>query len=173
MKRVLCTVAFLLIATAVFAGDLTPQQAMEKTMNCPVCSVWGKDPAVSSNIRYDITPTKNGFIETFLIADEKLMPQAEKLEAECEQRAAGIPTMSAADKAKLCPFCVAHMTIDRKDITFNDAKTHLGWVRVASSSTPDGTKALTDYAAACQKQSSLMEQAAMEMQKQGVQKAKM
>jgi hypothetical protein len=68
---------------------------------------------------------------------------------------------------------VAHMTLDRKDLTFNDAKAHQGWIRVASSTTPEGTKTLADYAAACQKQSNLIQQAAMDMQKQGVQKAKM
>ena len=45
MMRALCTVAALMmLATAAFAGSaMTPQQAMEKTMNCPVCSAWTPD----------------------------------------------------------------------------------------------------------------------------------
>jgi hypothetical protein len=175
MKRVLCTVAALMIATAAFAGspELTPQQAMEKTMNCPVCSAWGVDPALGPTLRYDIAPTKTGYIEVFQTSNEALKPSFDKAEADCEKRAAGIPNMSADEKAKLCPFCVAHMTIIRKDVTFEQASTALGMVMVGTSTTPEGIKALHDYAAACKKQSDLMHQASMEMQKQGVQKAKM
>jgi hypothetical protein len=175
MKRILCTVAALMIATAAFAGgpELTPQQAMEKTMNCPVCSAWGVEPTLGPTLRYDIAPTKAGFIEVFQTSNEAMKPAFDTAAAECEKRAAGIPTMSAADKAKLCPYCVAHMTIDRKDVTFDHASTTLGMVTVGSSTTPEGVKALHDYAAACKKQSDLMHQASIEMQKQGVQKAKM
>jgi hypothetical protein len=174
MKRILCTVAALMIATAAFAGtDMTPQQAMEKAMNCPVCSAWGMEPALGPTLRYDVATTKSGFIEVFQTTNEAMKPAFDKAAAECEKRAAGIPTMSAADKAKLCPFCVAHMSIDRKDVMFDQANTSLGTVNVASSTTPDGIKALHDYAAACKKQSDLMHQASMEMQKGQVQKSKM
>ncbi len=172
MKRVLCTVAALFIAVAAFAGtDMTPQQAMEKTMNCPVCSVWGVEPALGATLRYDVVPTKMGFIEVMQTSNEAMKPAFDKAAAECEKRAAGIPTMSAEEKAKLCPYCVAHMTIDRKDVTFDHAATSLGMVNVAASTTPEGVKALHDYAAACKKQSDLMHQASMEMEK--TQKAKM
>ena len=174
MKRALCTVAALLIAVAAFAGtDLTPQQAMEKTMNCPVCSAWGVEPALGPTLRYDITPTKTGFIETMQTSNEAMKPAFDTAAAECEKRAAGIPTMTAEQKAKLCPFCVAHMQLDRKDLTFDQANTALGMVNVATSSTPEGVKALHDYAAACKKQSDLLQQASMEMQQGQVQKAKM
>ncbi len=174
MKRVLCTVAALMIATAAFAGsELTPQQAMEKAMNCPVCAAWGVDPALGPTIRYDITSTKTGFIEVMQTSNEAMKPAFDKAAADCEKRAAGIATMSEADKAKLCPFCVAHMTLDRKDLTFEKANTSLGCVNVGYSTTPDGIKALHDYAAACKKQSDLMHQASIEMQKGQVQKAKM
>ena len=174
MKRVLCTVAALLIAVAAFAGtDLTPQQAMEKTMNCPVCSAWSVEPALGPTLRYDIATTKTGFIEVLQTSNEAMKPSFDKAAAECEKRAAGIPTMSAEEKAKLCPFCVAHMTLDRKDLTFDHASTSLGMINVATSTTPEGVKALHDYAAACKKQSDLMHQASMEMQKGQVQKAKM
>lgn len=175
MKRVLCTVAALLIAVAAFAGtELTPQQAMEKAMNCPVCSAWGMEPALGPTLRYDIAQTKTGFIEVFQTSNEAMKPAFDKAAAECEKRAAGIPTMSAEEKAKLCPFCVAHMTLDRKDASFDHANTSLGMITVGSATTPEGVKALHDYAAACKKQSDLMQQASMEMSKQGqVQKAKM
>jgi hypothetical protein len=163
-----------MIATAAFAGaELTPQQAMEKVMNCPVCSAWGIDPALGPTLRYDISSTKMGFIEVLQTSNEAMKPSFDKSAAECEKRAAGIPTMSAADKAKLCPLCVAHMTLDRKDINFDHASTSLGMITVASSSTPEGQKVLHDYAAACKKQSDLMAKASMEMQKGQVQKAKM
>jgi hypothetical protein len=174
MKQVLCTIAMLIIATAAFAGqELTPQQAMEKAMNCPVCAAWGVDPALGPTLRYDIAPTKTGFIEVFQTSNEAMKPAFEKAEADCEKRAAGIATMSADEKAKLCPFCVAHMTLDRKDLTFEKANISLGVVNVGSSTTPDGIKALHEYAAACKKQSDLMHQASIEMQKGQVQKAKM
>jgi hypothetical protein len=174
MKRVLCTVALLLIAVTAFAGaELTPQQAMEKAMNCPVCSAWGVEPALGPTLRYDIATTKTGFIEVLQTSNEAMKPAYDKAAAECEKRAAGIPTMSAEEKAKLCPFCVAHMTLDRKDLTFDHANTSLGMINVATSTTPEGVKALHDYAAACKKQSDLMHQASMEMQQGQVQKAKM
>ncbi len=174
MKRVLCTVAVLMVATAAFAGsDMTPQQAMEKAMNCPVCSAWGVDPALGPTLRYDIATTKNGYIEVFQTTSDAMKPAFDKAEAECEKRAAGIATMSAEEKAKLCPFCVAHMTIDRKDVTVEQANISLGMANVGWSTTPEGIKALHDYAATCKKQSDLMHQASLEMQKQGVQKAKM
>jgi hypothetical protein len=174
MKRVLCTVAALMIATVAFAGsDLTPQQAMDKAMNCPVCAAWGVEPALGPTIRYDIATTKTGFIEVMQTSNEAMKPAFDKAEADCEKRAAGIATMSADEKAKLCPFCVAHMAIDRKDVAFDNANTALGVVRVASSSTPEGIKALHDYAAACQKQSDLMHEAAKSMPPKEVQKAKM
>ena len=174
MKRVLCTVAVMMIATAAFAGtDLTPQQAWDKMINCPVCSVWNQDPALGPTLRYEIQNTKNGFIEVMQTADENMKPAFDKAAAECEKRAATIPTMTAEEKAKLCPFCVAHMSLIRKDLAFDDVKTSNGMVKVASSATPDGINALHEYAAACAKQSALIEQASKDMQAQGVQKAKM
>ena len=174
MKRMVCTVAALLIATAAFAGsDMTPQQAMEKMMNCPVCSAWSSDPALGPTLRYDIVSTKMGFIEALQTSNEAMKPAFDKCEAECEKRAAGIPTMSADEKAKLCPLCVAHMSIMRKDVTFEQANTSLGMINVAISLTPEGIKALHEYAATCKKQSELMHQAGMEMQKGQAQKAKM
>jgi hypothetical protein len=146
---------------------------MEKMMNCPVCSVWNTEPALGPTLRYDIATTKAGFIEVFQTSNEAMKPAFDKAAAECEKRAAGIPTMSAEEKAKLCPLCIAHMSIDRKDVAFDQASTALGMVNVATSATPDGVKALHDYAAACKRQNELMHEAGKAMQAKEVQKAKM
>jgi len=180
MKRVLCTVAVLMIAigaTAAFAGTaatLTPQQAWDKMANCPVCSAWNQNPALGPTLRYDIASTKDGFVETFQTIDPSMKAEFDKADAECERRAATIPTMSAADKAKLCPFCTAHVTLaGHKDASVEDVKMTYGIVNIGAATTPDGINALHEYAEACSKQSALIQQAAMEMQKSGVQKAKM
>jgi hypothetical protein len=176
MKRILCTVAVLAIAAGAVAGtgEMTPQMAMEKMMNCPVCSAWNTPPTVGPAIRYSIQETKNGYIETFMSADEKLMPDFEKCYAECEKRVMGIPSMTQEQKDKLCPFCIGHVKMmDRKDLTFESVKTPLGWVTVASSSSAEGTKALQTYASTAKKQADLLEAAGKEMGQKEVQKSKM
>jgi hypothetical protein len=168
--------AVLALATAALAGtgEMTPQQAMEKMMNCPVCSAWSTEPGVTDNIRYDIIQTKNGYVETFMTADEKMMPAFEKCGAECEKRMAAIPTMDKEQKDKLCPFCVGHIKLSsRTDLEFEMHKTHMGWVSVASATTPDGVKALHGYAAKAKKHADLLAQAGAEMSKKDAQKAKM
>lgn len=174
MKRVLCTVAALMLATAAFAvaGALTPQQAMEKTMNCPVCSAW--TPDVSQNIRYDIFMTKTGYVESFMNANESTADAFAKCAADCEKRAATIPTMSADQKAKLCGFCEARAGLmSQKDVTLENFQAHNGWITVATYSSPSGQKALTEYATAMKTQADLMEAAAKEMGKPEVMKGKM
>lgn len=173
MKRVLCTVALLMLATAAFAGSaMTPKQAMEATMNCPVCSAW--TPEVSQNIRYDIFTTKNGYIESFMNANEAMSDQFNASAAECEKRAAAIPTMSADQKAKLCPFCQARMGLmSQKDIVLENFKTHNGWITVATATTPDGQKATMEYAKGMKTQADMLEAAAKEMGKPEVMKGKM
>jgi hypothetical protein len=52
-------------------------------------------------------------------------------------------------------------------------KVHMGWVSVASSTTPDGVKALHEYAAKAKKHADLLAQAGAEMSKKDVQKGKM
>ena len=174
MKRVLCIAAVLMFAVAAFAGTvaMTPQQAMEKTMNCPVCSAW--TPDVSKNIRYDIFTTKTGSVESFMNADETSSAAFEKSAAECEKRAATIPTMSADQKAKLCPFCQARMGLMmQKDVTMENFRTHGGMITVTTASTPAGQKAVSEYASAMKAQADLMEAAAKEMGKPEVMKSKM
>jgi len=172
MKRVLCTVALLMLATAAFAGDLTPQQAMEKMMNCPVCSAW--TPDVSMNIRYDIFSTKDGYVESFMNANEAMADQFNKCAAECEKRAATIPTMSAEEKAKLCPFCQARMALMmQKDVSTQNFNAHNGMIMVGMASSPDGQKAAAAYVTAMKTQADLVEQAAMSMGKPETMKSKM
>ncbi len=173
MKRILCTVAALMLATVAMAGTasktdtMTPAEAMGKMMNCPVCSAWMMDPAIGPNIRHAVYPTKNGYVETMMTADESTMPSFEKAEAECERRAATIPTMTQDQKDTLCPLCVGHMTfMGRKDVTVENFKTPDGWVTVASATTPDGVKALHDYAATSKNFSDLLSQAGADMSKE-------
>jgi len=174
MMRILCTAAALMLATVAFAGtgDMTPQMAMEKVMNCPVCSAW--TPDVSQHIRYDIFTTKSGYVESFMNSDEASAPAFDKCAAECEKRAASMSTMTPEQKAKLCPMCEARMQLmGQKDVTMENFKTHMGWITVASSSSAAGQKAVSEYAAAMKKQTDLMEAAAKEMGKPEVMKSKM
>jgi len=162
MKRVLlCTVAVLMLASIAFAaGEMTPQQAMEKVMNCPVCSAWNP---VAQNIRYDIVTTKTGTIETFMNAgaDQAAWDAAS---ADCEKRMATVPTMTAEQKAKLCPFCMAHMNLtNAKDVTIQNYKAHTGYVTTATWNTPAGQKAVTDYATSMKSTSQMLETAAKDM----------
>lgn len=172
MKRVLCTVAVLMLVSLAYAGTLTPQQAMQATMNCPVCSAW--TPEVSKNIRYDVFATKNGYVESFSNADESMQAAFDKCAATCEQRVSTIPTMTAEQKAKLCPFCQARMALlSSKDVTIETYKTHDGFISVATTATPAGMKATQQYATAMKAQSDLLEAAAKEMGKPEAVKAKM
>ena len=173
MMRVLCTVAALALATAAFAGStMTPKQAMDSTMNCPVCSAW--TPDVSQNIRYDVFTTKNGYIESFMNANEATMDAFNTCAAECQKRAASIPTMSADQKAKLCPMCTARMSLmSSKDVVLESFKTHTGFVTVATATTPAGNKTVQEYAAAMKGHSDLLEAAAREMGKPETMKGKM
>jgi hypothetical protein len=130
----------MLIAVVAFAGQtatLTPQQAWDKMVNCPVCSAWNQNPALGPTLRYDIAATKDGFVETFQTIDPSMKAEFDKADAECERRAATIPTMSAADKAKLCPFCTAHVTLaDHKDASVEDVKMSYGIVTSARPPRP-------------------------------------
>jgi len=162
MKRVLlCTVAVLMLASIAFAaGEMTPQQAMEKVMNCPVCSAWNP---VAQNFLYDIFTTKTGTIETFMNAgaDQAAWDAAS---ADCEKRMATVPTMTAEQKAKLCPFCMAHMNLtSAKDVTIQNYKAHTGYVTTATWNTPAGQKAVTDYATSMKSTSQMLETAAKDM----------
>jgi hypothetical protein len=162
MKRVLlCTVAVLMLASVAFAaGEMTPQQAMEKVMNCPVCSAWNP---VAQNIRYDIFTTKNGTVESFMNAGAD-QATWDACSADCSKRMASISTMSADQKAKLCPFCMAHMSLSgQKDVSVQNFQAKTGWISVATASTPAGQKALTDYAMSMKNTSSLLETAAKDM----------
>lgn len=173
MKRILCTVAAMMVATAAFAGaapktsDMTPQQAMAAMGSCPVCSVWMTEPALGPNIRHSVFATKSGYVETLMTADQGTMPAFEKCAAECEKRAAALPTMAQEEKAKLCPLCSGHMTfMSRTDVTVETFKTEMGLVSVASATTPDGVKALHDYAKTSEEFGLLLSKAGAEMSKE-------
>jgi hypothetical protein len=163
MKRVLlCTVAVLMLASLAFAAGetMTPQQAMEKVMNCPVCSAWNP---VAQNIRYDIFTTKNGTVESFMNAGAD-QTAWDACSADCEKRMATVPTMTADQKAKLCPFCMAHMNLtNTKDVSIQNYKAHTGYITVATWTSPAGQKALTDYATSMKSTSEMLETAAKNM----------
>jgi hypothetical protein len=173
MKRVLCTVAALMVATAAFAGtapkmdEMTPEQAMAAMTNCPVCSVWMTDPALGPTIRHNIFATKTGYVEMLSTADAAMVPAFDKCAMECEKRAEGIPAMSKDQKAMLCPLCNGQMAVHgRADVTFENFKTDSGVMTVASSSTPDGVKALHGYAASSKAFGEKMAQAGTAMGKE-------
>lgn len=176
MKRVLCTVAALMLATVAFAGsmgDMTPQQAMDKVMNCPVCSAFGADPALGPTMRHNVIETKAGYVDVCVTASEAMVPSLDKAHTECMARCKAIPTMTAEQKGKLCDCCNAMTALmNRKDITWEGGKTETGIVTVASASSPDGVKALHEYAELSQKTTNLLMQAAMQMSKEP-QKSKM
>lgn len=171
MKRVLlCTVAVLMLAGIAFgAGEMTPQQTMEKVMNCPVCSAWNP---VAQNIRYDIFTTKTGTIESFMNAGAD-QATWDACSADCEKRMGTVATMTAEQKAKLCPFCMAHMNLtNAKDVSVQNYKAHTGWITVATANTPAGQKALSDYSMSMKNTAAQLEMAAKDM-KPETQKSKM
>lgn len=173
MIRILCTVAALMVATSAFAGDMakidqmTPEQAWAAMTNCPVCSVWMNEPALGPTLHHNVFATKNGYVETLVTADASMMPAFNKCAAECEKRAATVPSMSKEQKDKLCPMCIGHMKfMDRKDVTVEHFKTDTGFITVATGSAPDGVKALQDYAAASKSFGDKMAEAGAKMSKE-------
>jgi hypothetical protein len=175
MMRMFAAAALLVVATTAIASPeaMTPQQTMEKMMNCPVCSAWSAEPALGPTMRYSIETTKTGYVETLSTSDESMKPTFDKCAAECEKRAAGIASMSADEKGKLCAFCVGRMQLmGRKDLSFENVSSPQGIVTVATASSPEGVKALHSYAAAAQKQADMMAEAHKSMQS-GTMKSKM
>jgi hypothetical protein len=173
MKRILFTIAAMMVATMAFAGtasktsDMTPQQAMATMGSCPVCSVWMTEPALGPNIRHSVFATKSGYVETLMTADQSTMPAFEKCAAECEKRAATIPTMAKDQKDKLCPLCSGQMAfMSRTDVTVETFKTEMGLLSVASATTPDGVKALHEYARTSEEFGRLLSKAGAEMSKE-------
>jgi hypothetical protein len=173
MKRVLlCTFAVLMLAGLAFAAGetMTPQQAMDKVMNCPVCSAWNP---VAQNIRYDIFTTKNGTIESFMNAGAE-QATWDACSADCQKRMSSVSTMSADQKAKLCPMCQAKMNLmSAKDVSVQNFSAHTGLITVSTWTNPAGQKALTDYATSMKNTSQLLEAAAMSMKPAETQKGKM
>ncbi|HET6348086.1 MAG TPA: hypothetical protein VFH88_03290 [Candidatus Krumholzibacteria bacterium] len=172
MKRVLlCTIAVLMLAgLAVAAGDMTPQQVMDKVMNCPVCSAWNP---VAQNIRYDIFSTKTGTIESFVNANAAEQDKWDACAVDCEKRMEGVPSMTADQKAMLCPMCQARMGLmSTKDVSVQNFKTHTGFITVSTWTSPAGQKALNEYATSMKNTSEMLEAAAKAMDP-GTMKSKM
>ena len=169
LKRTLFVAAAVVaLGTVATAADMTPQQAMDKMMNCVACKPMNDYPQIAPNIRYDIQDTKTGFVSSFLMADEKVMPAFAECEKKCEvARAEAMKLTDEEAETKLCPFCVGmRKVMARSDVAMENVGVSLGKVMVASASTPEGVSALHDYAMMARETSALLDKAAMEMQKQ-------
>lgn len=166
MKKIgLVALAIALIAAVAFAGDMTPEQAMQKMMNCEACKPMNDYPELGPNIRFDMVETDNGFVSTFMMADESVMPAYHECEKKCEEtRAKAMKFTDEEAQQKLCPFCLGmRKVMARKDVTVNNYPASLGGITVATARTPEGVKALHDYAKMAKETSHLLEQAAMNM----------
>lgn len=170
-KLVLAVLAVALVAAVAFAGDMTAEQAMQKMMNCEACKPMNDYPQLGPNIRFDMIETDNGFVSTFMMADESVMPAYHECEKKCEEtRAKAMKFSDEEAQQKLCPFCLGmRKVMGRKDVTVNNYQTTLGEVMVATSTTPEGVAALHDYAKMAKETSQLLAEATMKMM-QGEQK---
>ncbi len=162
--------AVLLAAVVVqlaFAGDMTADQAMQKMMNCSACKPMMDYPQLGPNIRYDIHETPNGFVATFMLADEKLMPAMRECEAKCEvTRAAAMKMSDKEAQEHLCPFCTGLRDLmSRGDVTLDHFETSTGYVTVVTSNTDDGVKATHTYAQMARETSALLAEASAKMEK--------
>ena len=169
LKRTLIVAAAVVaLATVATAADMTPQQAMDKMMNCVACKPMNDYPQLAPNIRFDIQDTKTGFISSFLMADEKVMPAFAECEKKCEVARAEAMKLSDEEAAtKLCPFCVGmRKVMARSDVAMENVGVSLGKVMVATASTAEGVSALHDYAIMARETSALLDKAAIEMQQQ-------
>jgi hypothetical protein len=170
LKRTLLVAAAIAgVAAVAVARDMTPQQAMEKMMNCMACKPMNDYPQIGANIRYDIKDTKTGFVASFLMADESLMPAYKECEKKCE--AARAEAMKLTDEeaaARLCPFCAGlRKLMARDDVTIDNIGVTLGQIMVATSSTKEGVAALHDYSMMARETSALLDKAVVERQQQG------
>ncbi|GAB4315234.1 MAG: hypothetical protein Kow0074_02710 [Candidatus Zixiibacteriota bacterium] len=168
MKRIgLALLAVAALCAVAVAGDMTPEQAMEKMMKCEACKPMNEYPQLGPNIRFDMIETDDGFVSTFMMADESLMPSYKECEKKCEvTRMAAMKMTDAEAEEKLCPFCLGmRKVMARDDVKVSTHATALGSVTIATASTAEGTKALHDYAKMAEETSSLLAEATMKMMK--------
>lgn len=166
MKKIaIVALAVALVAAVAYAGDMTPEQAMQKMMNCEACRPMNDYPQLGPNIRFDMVETDNGFVSTFMIADESVMPAYHECEQKCQEtRAKAMKFTDEEAQQKLCPFCQGmRKVMARKDVQVSEYPTTLGDVTVATASSPEGVQALHDYAKMAKETSQLLKQAAMNM----------
>ena len=171
-KLAMVTLAIALLFAVAVAGDMTPEQAMQKMMSCEACKPMSEYPQLGPNIRFDIAQTDNGFVSTFMLADEKLMPAFHECEKKCEEtRKAAMSYTDAEAETKLCPFCQGMRSVmARQDVKVNHFPAALGQICVATSTTAEGTKALHDYATNAKETSDLLTEATMKMMQEGATK---
>jgi hypothetical protein len=166
---VLAVVMIALFSAVAVAGDMTPEMAMQKMMNCEACKPMMEYPQLGPNIRFDVIETDNGFVSTFMMADESVMPAYKECEKKCEAtRKAAMTLTDEEAKEKLCPFCVGmRKVMAREDVKVNNYPTSMGSVTVATASSDEGTKALHDYAKMSKETSALLDEAAKKMMMEG------
>ncbi len=165
----LAVLAIAIVGAVAIAGNMTPEQAMEKMMNCEACKPMNEYPQPGPNIRFDMIETDNGFISTFMMADESVVPAYRECEKKCEAtRGAAMKMSDEEAKEKLCPFCIGMRTVTaREDVTVKTYPTSMGSVTVAEATSEEGTKALHAYAAMAKETNALLTEAAMKMMQQG------
>jgi hypothetical protein len=157
-----------LVAPGVVALDMTPEQAMQKMMNCVSCKPMMEYPELGPNIRYDIFDIENGFVSSFVVANEKLMPVLDECSKKCEATYAAAAKMSTEDaKEKLCPFCCGmHGLHARGDVKIQDFKSQMGSVTLVTSDTEEGIKAVHAVAQDFREMNKLLSEAAASMPKE-------
>jgi len=114
--------------------------------------------------RYDIFKTDTGFISTFMLADEDLIPKFREIQAQCNVNRAAATMMSKEErKEKLCPFCYGTLSLmENKDVSIEEFQSQMGTIIAASSETYDGRTALDRYVRMARETSELIQQAAAE-----------
>jgi hypothetical protein len=160
-------IASVLIVAVAFAGEMAPEQVMQKLMTCPSCKPYMEYPQLGPNLRFDTNKISNGFVATQMIASEGMVAMFRECEKKCEvthAEAAKLPPEEA--EARLCPFCFGmHKLMSRDDIKTEQFQTSLGHVMVATSDAEDGVKALHAYVEMAQETHKLLEEAAAKMSK--------
>jgi len=167
MKKILSVVLLLALAAGspALATEMTPEEAMQRMMNCVSCRPYMEYPELGSSIRYDIFKTKTGFVSAFMLADESLVPEFRELELKTEASREEAMKIPPSEYGKLlCPFCEGMFALMmRGDVDLEEFRTHMGTVALATSDTKDGIEALHEYAEMAKTTSKLLDEAAAKM----------
>jgi hypothetical protein len=165
MKRtlVLLFVAVPIVATA-GAGDLTPEELMQKFMSCIACAPYMEYPELGTGLKWDTEKTTHGMLLAQTVTDEALLPKLRECEVKLKVSRAAAMEMSPEEASeKLCPFCSGvHALIGRGDVEFEEVALSLGTVTMATSGTDEGVAAIHAHVDESHKMMEMMEAAAPE-----------